>query len=517
MHARRLRPLTMCAACALNALVAAQSTAPQSPPASQPVSQSQPDSQSQPASRPLSLTEQPALAGPDRVPWNEIDPQIQEQLAALLKDVNWPIRVFGLLRLERYVGEPPEQCIRAAFADDVWQVRCFAIRAAARKGMAIDPAAFKDEMDPKVLRAALREGVALGDEQIKPHVLRLLKTRGIEELVLGLELAACCADAEIRAEAEKRATRLIKNMDDSVALLIARRLALVVGLTRTPDGAREWRAWLASKGDKVTLTDAAFARRTITRAATPLITGMDDDAYTRLLDYLSSLKQRDLDLVIVMDATASMIPMVNQARAGIDSLILFMRDISRNMRIAFVAYRDHDNEPVWDGHPFTNDITSIRKYLFDLRITGGADYPEAVLEGLTACGRLDWNGKAEREVVLVGDAPPHDEDVYQVHALLDGMRDSGVTVNAVHVPMAYPQGMYERLAPPEAEERRAFLEKYNTDTARMFEQLAEAGGGRKTELGGADALVPAIMRFTIEEAWWPAFDEFYAVYLELCR
>jgi hypothetical protein len=62
-----------------------------------------------------------------------------------------------------------------------------------------------------------------------------------------------------------------------------------------------------------------------------------------------------------------------------------------------------------------------------------------------------------------------------------------------------------------------FLEKYNSDTARMFEQLADAGGGKKTALGEADALVPAIMRFTIEEAWWPTFDEFYAVYLEVCR
>ncbi len=508
---RLIRPqvVCLCVALACGACASAQTTTPAT------------QSDSPPASKPASLTDQPGLGGtetaPQRIAWSELDPRTQEQMSVLLNDVNWPIRVFGLLRLERFEGGPAEAFIRAAFADDAWQVRCFAIRAAARKSMAIDPAAFKDEMDPKVLRAALREGVSLSDEQVKPHVMRLLKTRGIEELVLGLELAACCADVEVRAEAEKRATRLIKNMDDTVALLIARRLALVVGLTRTPEDAREWRAWLASKGDKITLADAAFARTSINRAATPLITALDDDAYTRLLDYLSTLKQRDLDLVIVMDATASMIPMVNQARAGIDSLILFMSDISRQMRIAFVAYRDHDNEPVWDGHPFTTDITSIRKYLFDLRITGGADYPEAVLEGLTACGKLDWNKKAEREVVLVGDAPPHDEDVYQVHALLDGMRDSGITVNAVHVPMQYPPGMYERLAPPQAEERRTWLEKYNADTARMFAQLADAGGGKKTELGGADALVPAIMRFTIEEAWWPVFDEFYQAYVETCR
>ncbi len=470
-----------------------------------------------PASQPAATAPQAQLSGRQHAPWSDVTPDLQEHMASLLKDANWPIRVFGILRLERYSGSEPQRLIREAVVDKDWQVRCFALRAAARMNIVIEPAALSDETDPKVLRAALREGIALPAEQIKPHAMRLLKTRGIEELVLGLELAACCDVEEVRLEAQKRAVRLIKNMDDSVALLISRRLALVVGLARPHENAREWRAWLDSKGGTVTLATADSMRRAFSRAATPLITGMDDDAFTRLLDYLSSLKQRDLDLVIVMDATASMIPMVNQARAGVDSLILFMGDISKQMRLAFVAYRDHDNEPVWDGHPFTTDITSIRKYLFELRITGGADYPEAVLEGLTATGKLGWNPKAEREVVLVGDAPPHDEDMYQVRELLSSMRDSGVTVHSVHVPMEYPEGMYERLPPPEAEERRQWLQDYNASTARTFQEIAETGGGEMTELKGAETLVPAIMHFTIEEGWWSAFDEFYAVYREMCR
>lgn len=244
---------------------------------------------------------------------------------------------------------------------------------------------------------------------------------------------------------------------------------------------------------------------------------MDDETLTRLLDYLASLRQRDLDLVIVMDATASMIPMINQARVGVDALILFLNDISREMRLAFIAYRDHDNKPVWDGHPFTTDIASIRKYLFDLRITGGADYPEAVLDGFTACNSLKWNREATREIVLVGDAPPHEQDVYQVHALMDSFRDSGITVHAVHVPMAYRAGHYDRLTPEQAEEARQFLEEYNASTRKTFTEIADAGGGRSAQVTDAEQLVPSIMHFTIEEAWWPVFDEFYAMYRELCR
>jgi hypothetical protein len=252
-------------------------------------------------------------------------------------------------------------------------------------------------------------------------------------------------------------------------------------------------------------------------APRPLVADIDDEVFTRLLDYLASLRQRDLDLVIVMDATASMIPMINSARAGIDALITFMSDISREMRLAFVAYRDHDNAPVWDGHPFTSDVASIRKYLFALRITGGADYPEAVLDGVTACADLAWNKKAEREIVLVGDAPPHEQDVYQLHETLDTFRNLGITTHAVHVPMEYRPGYYDRLAPDQIEGARQWLDEYNASTAKSFEEIAARGGGKTARLVEAEQLVPAIMHFTIEEAWWSAFDEFYFMYLDLCR
>ena len=38
-----------------------------------------------------------------------------------------------------------------------------------------------------------------------------------------------------------------------------------------------------------------------------------------------------------------------------------------------------------------------------------------------------------------------------------------------------------------------------------------------TTLTEPEELVPAIMHFAIEDAWWTVFDEFYALYLELCR
>ena len=80
-------------------------------------------------------------------------------------------------------------------------------------------------------------------------------------------------------------------------------------------------------------------------------------------------------------------------------------DVARTMRMAFIAYRDHDNKPVWEGHPFTDDVTSIRRFLFDIRITGGADLPEAVLDGLSGCDELEWTPSATREITCPAPAP----------------------------------------------------------------------------------------------------------------
>ena len=218
-----------------------------------------------------------------------------------------------------------------------------------------------------------------------------------------------------------------------------------------------------------------------------------------------------------MDATNSMRPMITEARVGVESLILFLDDITRTMRVAMIAYRDHDNEPVWEGERFTTDVETIRDFLFDLRITGGRDLPEAVLEGLTACVDLDWSPRATKQVVLVGDARPHDEDTYRIVELMDAFRNHGIAVHAVHVPMRMDAATAAQMPPDMRSSRQAEIDEHNELTAEAFGEIARLGGGERVTLLGADTLVASIMHLTIEPSWWPAFDEFYALYLELCR
>jgi Mg-chelatase subunit ChlD len=458
---------------------------------------------------------------PGSEPLSDLPPRERAVLDRYLESPDWPVRVFGLLRLERYSGDQIAPIIRRNALDGAWPLRCFALRQALRLGVplkgedltrpreagAADPAGDGD--DPRVIRAALRFGVELDEELVQRTGTRLLRTRTVDALLLGLEIAAASPVEPLRAAAAQRAQTLIANMDGAVEAVVSPRLAAALRVDPVPGDARQWRAWLASRGGRIELPpptpDAGPPEP-------PLVAGLDAETFGRLLEYLDALRQRDLDMVLVMDSTASMIPMIDEARAGADSLIRFFNDISRTMRLALVAYRDRNNPPVCEGQPFTDDIEAVRRFLFGIRITGGPDLPEAVLDGLAACRRLNWREQAGRCIILIGDARPHDQDLAATLDLAGRYAAAGAVVHAVHVPM---RSASDPQAP--STDREVVIQEHNRLTAAAFSDIAESGGGRLVTLEDAHELVPAILHATLEEGWWPVFDEFYHLYVDLCR
>ncbi len=457
------------------------------------------------------LAAPPAAAGD--VPLTTLSDRERRTLDRYLEAPDWPIRVFGLLRLDRYTGDEVNQILRRDAAEGAWPLRCFALRQAHRQGLRLKEADVGPLDEPHVLRAALCWGVEIDEELVRRTARRLLRTKTIDALMLGMEIAAASDLQKLRADAARRAGVLIRNMDPTVQALVGRRLAVVLGVAPVPLDVRRWRGWLRAQREPLPLAP----RRpppAVGAAGTPsLVAEMDQETFNRLWDYLDVLRQRDLDMALVMDSTYSMLPMIDEARAGVDSLILFFNDMSRTMRLAFVAYRDHDNKPVWEGHPFTADVNSIRKFLFAIRITGGADLPEAVFEGLAACGSLQWNPQATRTIILIGDARPHEADTYRVLEVVQSYVANRINLHAVHVPMKIAPADEPFLTP----QRRQEIDEHNRRTVAVFAEIAEAGGGRLITLADAQELVTSLMHVAIEETWWPVFDEFYGLYLELCR
>src|SRR5688572_27552322 len=73
---------------------------------------------------------QPQPAPEVKIDWAALDDKQRSQLVQWVQSPHWPIRAFGLLRLERYCGRELSELVASGIADDAWQVRCFALRQA---------------------------------------------------------------------------------------------------------------------------------------------------------------------------------------------------------------------------------------------------------------------------------------------------------------------------------------------------------------------------------------------------
>jgi hypothetical protein len=357
-----------------------------------------------------------------------------------------------------------------------------------------------------VIRSVLLLGYTLPAEQLDALATKLLATRNVDDLMLGIELAAFSTNEEVRKDAGRRITRLIMNMDDAVTVLLAPRLLRVLDLPpppadRTPK-ANDFRALLAQHGGNIRLPSKLPGQAPPPPGMRSPLADMSIQQFARLRDYLGALRQRDLDLVLVIDATASMTSIINEARAGADALILYMSELSRTMRLACIVYRDYDSGPVWEGERFTDNISTIREFLFKVRLVGGADFPEAVYEGVAACRDLNWRKNSTRMIVIIGDAPPHQRDISKLSRELEWHEQRGNVVHTLFTPHRTPGRP---------------LSAYDESTRQVFEQIASKTRGRSDIIDKAAELVPAIMHCTIEPQWRETFDEFYRLYLELCR
>jgi hypothetical protein len=454
-----------------------------------------------------------------RPAWDTAGERERATVQSMLQSPDWPYRVLALLRLARYDGATTAPLLKAALRDPVWQVRAFAVRESARAGLALDDADLAGETDPYVIRTVLRHARPLPAASVAAAAQRRLESNDLEEFLLGLEIAAASDAPEPRALAARRLVALIRNLNDARAALVSRRLGRVLDVHPAPETARGWAAWLASQPAPVQFPppQAGAEQRVRQILGTDPVAALDESDFVRLRTYLDGLRQRDLDVAIALDSTFSMLPMIHEAQMDVDDLILFLGDVARTMRLAFVSYRDHDNEPVTQVLPFTTDLQAIRRFLYAIRVTGGRDYPEAVMEAVAECEKLQWNPRANRQVILVGDAPPHEEGAAELRSILERARLAETPVHTVHVPMRRDEGHHRGWTNARVAEDRAWLDRYNATTAAAFSEIALLGGGQGTRLQDAEGLVPAIMHFSIEASWWPIFDAFYKAYVDLCR
>lgn len=126
----------------------------------------------------------------------------------------------------------------------------------------------------------------------------------------------------------------------------------------------------------------------------------------------ASRASAELDVVFALDTTGSMSAEIGEVQERLRELADTLARAREGERIRFgiVAYRDQGDEYVTRLSPLTEDLEASRRFLASLSAGGGGDGPESVVAALSAAlERMAWDPSpdTDRQIFLVGDAPPH--------------------------------------------------------------------------------------------------------------
>ena len=120
---------------------------------------------------------------------------------------------------------------------------------------------------------------------------------------------------------------------------------------------------------------------------------------------------KKLDLMLVIDTTGSMGDEIRYLQSELASIMrsLRQRHPGLDLKIGFVFYRDLGDDYVTSTVPLTGNFSAAQGALSQQYATGGGDYPEAMEQALIRAAGQQWRADAVHTMLLVADAPPHDE------------------------------------------------------------------------------------------------------------
>ncbi|MBA3941056.1 MAG: VWA domain-containing protein [Sphingopyxis sp.] len=151
--------------------------------------------------------------------------------------------------------------------------------------------------------------------------------------------------------------------------------------------------------------------RTIADARAVLVADAPGGQTIGLTANQAAAKVTKLDLMLVVDTTGSMGDEIRYLQSELRSIIASITAKHRDLdiRIGFVFYRDLGDDYVTRTVMFDRDIGKVQGTLAQQYATGGGDYPEAMDQALIRAVGQEWRPDAVKSLLLVADAPPHDE------------------------------------------------------------------------------------------------------------
>ena len=118
-----------------------------------------------------------------------------------------------------------------------------------------------------------------------------------------------------------------------------------------------------------------------------------------------------VDVVFVVDTTGSMHDDIDAVKQDMRRILDHLSKRNPDHRIGIVAYRDITDEYLTRTFArLTDDHARIHRAIAAIKVRGGEDWREHVYAGInTALYGQPWRPQASQHIILMGDAPPHED------------------------------------------------------------------------------------------------------------
>ncbi len=164
----------------------------------------------------------------------------------------------------------------------------------------------------------------------------------------------------------------------------------------------------------------------------------EEDVIDKIEQILQNNRGQTIDLVFVIDTTSSMRNDIQFIQRRLTGLLESHLSSLPSLQVGLLYYRDYGDSYLTKNVGFQRDLASMQRTLNAITVAGGRDVPEAVYEALyTTLNEFEWREEAaSRNIVLIGDAPPHqlprgDIDKEKVFSLAN---EKAATVDVIIIP-----------------------------------------------------------------------------------
>jgi hypothetical protein len=144
------------------------------------------------------------------------------------------------------------------------------------------------------------------------------------------------------------------------------------------------------------------------------------------------------EAAFLVDATGSMGDVLDWLKRDLGRMAMAFGMLCKEpVALGVTFYRDYDCPWVVKMGPLTTKLQTLEPLVTDMTADGGGDIPEAILPGLKdTLEKNKWTKRTKsssKVIILIGDAPPHSNELEQIITLAKKCPENGMKIYAAKV------------------------------------------------------------------------------------